>query len=103
MDIKNTPLPALTKKLKKLESQVSDCFPLIIGSVTVIGGRNKLPRFSINKRGKKTSMYLGKNKERIARKYLENYHRLCNTIDAMADINLELIRRMEVPRAKKSA
>lgn len=101
MDIVKTSTPILTKRLRQLESKVSECFPLIIGSLTVIGGERRLPRFSINKRGRKTSIYLGKNKESIARKYLENYRKLGDIINEIADINLEMIRRMEVPRAKK--
>jgi hypothetical protein len=103
MDIQNASLAVLEKKLERLKSKVHDCFPLIKGCVTVIGGKNKLPRFTAKKNGKSYSMYLGAEKASITKKYIERYHKLSGIINEMSEINLEIIRRMDVPRAKKSA
>ncbi|MFH1761580.1 MAG: hypothetical protein ABIA63_10820 [bacterium] len=102
MEITKTTTASLNKQLLKLKGKVDTCFPLLKGSVTIVGGKNKQPRFSVNKNGKRSSTYLGKNKKKIATKYVDNYNNLIGIIREMTDINLELIRRMEVPRVNKS-
>ena len=93
---------SLEKRLLTITKKVSACFPLLKGSVTIIGGENKQPRFSVNKKGKTYSTYLGKQKEKIAKQYVGNYHNLIEIVNEVSDINLELLRRLKVPRAKKS-
>ena len=103
MEINKMTTTLLRKRLLKLESKIPEHFPLLKGSITIIGGENKQPRFSVNKKGKTYSTYLGKHKEKIARQYLHNYHKLMDIINDISEINLEIIRRMEVPRVKKSS
>ena len=99
----NEPLSVLEKQLERLEVKAHKCFPLMKGCVTVIGGDNKLPRFTSKKNGKSYSMYLGDKKAEVAKKYIENYRKLNDIVNKMSEINLEIIKRMDVPRAKKSA
>lgn len=103
MENQNEPLSVLEKQLERLEAKAHKCFPLMKGCVTVIGGNNKLPRFTSKKDGKSYSMYLGVKKAEIATKYIENYRNLNDIVKKMSKINLEIIKRMDVPRAKKSA
>ncbi len=102
MEIKKMTTTALKKRLLKLQNKAPECFPLLKGCITIIGGENKQPRFSVNKNGKTYSTYLGKHKEKIARQYLNNYHKLMEIINEISEINLEFIRRMEVKKVKKS-
>ena len=102
MDISNASDLTLMKKLEKLELQVHQCFPLIKGCITIVGGNNKTPKFSYKKKGKSYSMYLGINKEPMARKYLDNNTKLTEIINQMTDINIEVLRRKKFPRAKNT-
>jgi hypothetical protein len=102
MNIKSATKSSLEKRLEKLKSQIDSCLPILKGCVTISGVTNKQPKFSSKKNGKTYFTYLGKNKEPVARKYLENYHRLNGIINELSDINLELLRRMDVPRVKRS-
>jgi hypothetical protein len=99
----NEPHSVLEKQLERLEAKAHKCFPLMKGCVTVIGGDNKLLRFTSKKNGKSYSMYLGDKKAEVAKKYIENYRKLNDIVNKMSEINLEIIKRMDVPRAKKSA
>ena len=65
--------------------------PVMRGSLVVIGTRNKQPYFSVNMKRKTRLIYLGKRRERRARKYSENYHRLQEIIDEMTLINMRLL------------
>ncbi len=103
MDISKVTDIKLMKQLETLELQVHKCFPLIKGCITVVGGGNKTPKFSYKKNGKSCSMYLGFNKEPMARKYLDNHTKLNDIINQMTEINLEIMRRKKVPRVKKMA
>lgn len=104
MDMTNLTTTALEKRLNKLRDQAVDCFPLMKGSITVVGGRQQQPRFSWkSEKGKRRSLYLGVNKEPIAKKYFSNYIRLSQIIEEVTEINIELLRRLNVPRANKSA
>ena len=104
MDVTNLTTAVLEKRLNKLRDQAVNCFPLLKGSVTIVGGKQQQPRFSWKtEKGKRRSLYLGVNKEPIAKKYHANYLRLSQIINEVSEINIELLRRLSVPRAKKSA
>jgi len=103
MDISEMTTASLNKRLTKLQSQAMECFPLIRGSLTVVGGKQQDPRFTWTAPDKKRhSLYLGVNKEPIAKKYHLNYTRLDGIIGEASEISIELLRRLDVPRAKKS-
>ena len=102
MDISKESDSILKKKLEKLESKIPSCLPILKGSVTIVGGTNKLPKYSYRKNGKSYSIYLGVNKEPMAKKYVNNYHRLSEIIIKMSEINQEFLRRAKVPRAKRT-
>ena len=103
MDISKASDVALMKKLEKLELQVHQCFPLVKGCITIVGGNNKSPKFSYKKNGKSFSMHLGFNREPMARKYLDNHTKLSGIVNQMTEINLEIMKRKKVPRAKNMA
>ncbi len=103
MEISEITTASLKKRLTKLQSQTMDCFPLIRGSLTVVGGKQQDPRFTWTTPDKKRrSLYLGINKEPTAKKYHSNYIRLGKIIGEISEINIELLRRLVVPRAKKT-
>lgn len=94
----------LEKRLKKLRDQIVDCFPLIKGSVTVVGGKRRQSRFTWkDEEGKAHSLYLGVNKEIIAKKYHTNYIRMSQIINEVSEINIELLRRLKVPRVGRAS
>ena len=102
MEIDKMTTRSLEKRLLTITSKVPSCFPLLKGSVTIIGGENKQPRFSVNKKGKTYSTYLGKQQEKIAKQYVENYRNLIEIVNEVSDINLELIRRLPLPARRYS-
>lgn len=83
----------LKRRLKTLHGQLEKIGPVMRGSVVVIGAnRKKQPYFSLNKNKKTKLIYLGKKREKEARKYSNNYKKLKNIIEEMTDINMILLK-----------
>ena len=66
--------------------------PMMRGSVTIMGKKNKQPYFSVGIKGKTKVMYLGDKRAEIARKYSENYKRLLEIVEEMTIINMEILK-----------
>lgn len=80
------------KRLAQLRQEITELGPVMRGSVTVIGTRNKQPYFSLNKDKKTKLIYLGKKRELKAREYSTNYRRLVEIVEEMTLINMELLK-----------
>lgn len=91
--MENKEISELKKKLKILQKELRSVGPIMRGSVTVMGDKNKQPYFSVSQKGKTKVMYLGEKRARIAEKYVENYRRVLGIIDDMTKINMEILKK----------
>lgn len=82
----------LKLKLKKLESEFKKCRPIMRGSITYMGIKNKQPYFSLSLKGKTKVIYLGDKRAKIARKYVGNYKRATELIDQMTLIQMQMLK-----------
>jgi hypothetical protein len=84
------------KKLKQLAKQLAAIGPVMRGSVVRIGTRNKQFYFSLNKDKKTRVIYLGNDREPLARKLSENYKKLTAIVEEMTLLNMELLKNDEL-------
>jgi hypothetical protein len=82
----------LKLKLKELEREFRKCRPVMRGSVTYMGDRNKQPYFSLSLKGKTKIIYLGDKRAKIAKKYVENHKRAVELIDQMTLIQMQILK-----------
>jgi len=85
-------LGKVKRRVTTLRNKLAKLGPVMRGSVTVIGTRNKQPYFSMNKEGKTKLIYLGKKRESIAREYLENHKQLKKIVDEMTELNMIILK-----------
>ncbi len=83
---------ALKRRVGELRKELSRLGPLLRGSLVVIGTRNKQPYFSVNIQRKTHLLYLGRRREKKARQYSENYHRLQQIVEEMTLLNMRLLK-----------
>jgi hypothetical protein len=83
---------ALKRRVGELRKELSRLGPLMRGSVVVIGTRNKQPYFSVNIKRKTHLLYLGQRREKKARQYSQNYHRLQEIVEEMTLLNMRLLK-----------
>ena len=93
--MKNKEISELKKKLYILQKELRSTGPIMRGSVTIMGDKNKQPYFSVSKKGKTKVIYLGDKRAKVAEKYVENYRRVLEIIDEMTIINMEILKRMK--------
>ncbi len=86
--MENKEISELKKKLKILQKELRSAGPIMRGSVTIMGDKNKQPYFSVSKKGKTKVIYLGDKRAKVAEKYVENYRRVLEIIDEMTIINI---------------
>ena len=96
MNTKGKTTQFLQKRLKTIQKQMGELFPMMRGSVVNIGMKNKQPKYSLSMEGKTRLMYLGNKKQGIAKKLIANYRKQMKLIDEMTLINMEIIRRTKV-------
>lgn len=84
---------SLENQLSQLQQKACGLFPMMRGSVVYTGMKDKQPKYSLRYQGKTKFMYLGKQKETIAKEYIDNYKTFQEIVDQMTLINMELIRR----------
>jgi hypothetical protein len=84
----------LKRRLKYLEKKLGNIGSVMRGSLVIIGTKNKQPYFSLNKNKKTKLIYLGKKREDIAKKLSDNYKNLCEIVEEMTDINMELLKEI---------
>ena len=83
----------LERKLIHLRDKMFSLFPIMRGSVVVIGTKNKQPHFSLNKNKKTNLIYLGKSRWAAAKKCSANYKKMMQLVDEVTLINMELLKR----------
>jgi len=84
----------LKRRLKYLEKKLGSVGPVMRGSLVVIGTKNKQPYFSLNKNKKTKLIYLGKQREELAKELSDNYKNLCEIVEEMTEINMELLKEI---------
>lgn len=69
--------------------------PMMRGSVTVMGKKNKQPYFSVGIKGKTKIIYLGDKRAKLAREYTANYKHFLDVIEQMTILNMDLLKSMK--------
>jgi len=83
---------AIKRRAGELRKELRGLGPLMRGSVVVIGARNKQPYFSVNIKRKTHLLYLGRRREKKAKQYSQNYHRLQEIVEEMTLLNMRLLK-----------
>ena len=83
----------LKKELRQLEKEYKKILPIMRGSVTYMGTKNKQPYFSLSLEGKTKTIYLGDKRAKVARKYVENYKKSTEIINKMTLIQMEIFKK----------
>lgn len=83
---------AMKRRMGELRKELCRLGPLMRGSLVVIGTRNKQPYFSVNIRRKTHLLYLGRRREKKAKQYSQNYHRLQEIVEEMTLLNMRLLK-----------
>ena len=82
----------IQNRLQKLRQQINEIGPIMRGTVVVIGTRNKQPYFSVNQNGRTRLIYLGKQREKVARTYAANHKKLLQLVDKITTLNMTLLK-----------
>ena len=82
----------LKLELKRLEREYKKARPIMRGSITYMGTKNKQPYFSLSLNGKTKVIYLGNKRARIAQKYVDNYKTATELIDKMTLIQMQILK-----------
>jgi hypothetical protein len=80
------------KQIRSLQEKMNSLGPVMRGTVVLIGTRNKQYYFSLNKDKKTKLIYLGNEREKIARTYSENYKKLLDIVEEMTILNMDLLK-----------
>ena len=90
--MKESEISQALERLEKLKEEMNGVWPIMRGSVVMIGKKGKQPYFSVNDGGKTRIIYLGKKREGMARRCSDNYARIREIIDEITMINMRLLR-----------
>jgi hypothetical protein len=82
----------LKQELDLLLEEIRTIGPMMRGSITIMGKKNKQPYFSVGIKGKNKVMYLGNRRAEMARVYTDNYKKMQEIIDKMTIINMALLK-----------
>jgi hypothetical protein len=85
----------LERELELLLEEVNTVGPMMRGSITIMGKKNKQPYFSVGIKGKTRITYLGDKRAQIARIYTENYKKMLGIVEKMTVINMTLLKSVE--------
>ena len=83
----------LKNELKKLEKEYKKTWPIMRGSVTYMGTKNKQPYFSLSLKGQTKTIYLGDKRAKVVRKYVENYKKSTELVNKMTLIQMEIFKK----------
>ena len=83
------------RELELLLEEMNTIGPMMRGSITIMGKKNKQPYFSVGIKGKTKIMYLGNKRAELARIYTDNYKRMLEIVDKMTVINMALLKSVK--------
>ena len=79
-------------RLRELHRQLARLGPIMRGSVVRLG-RYKRPIFSTKKNQKTRLVYLGEDREQIAKTCSDNYRKLLDIVEEMTILNIVLLKQ----------
>ena len=85
-------MAAAQRRRRQLHSQLAALGPLMRGTVVRIGTRNKQFYFSLNRNKRTYLIYLGNQREPLARRWSSNYKKLLAIVEEMTVLNMNLIK-----------
>lgn len=80
------------RRLQQLHKRLGQLGPIMRGTVVRIGMRNKQFYFSVNKDKKTRLIYLGNEREPLARRMSKNYQELLAVVEEMTALNMDLLK-----------
>jgi len=80
------------RRLQHLHKRLAAMGPLMRGTVVRIGTRNKQFYFSVNKEKKTRLIYLGNQREPLARRLSKNDKELLAIVEEMTALNMNLLK-----------
>ena len=80
------------RRLQQLHKRLGQLGPIMRGTVVRIGMRNKQFYFSVNKHKKTRLIYLGNEREPLARRMSKNYKELLAVVEEMTALNMDLLK-----------
>lgn len=80
------------RRLQELHEQLAGLGPIMRGTIVRIGTRNKQFYFSVNRDKKTRLIYLGAQREQLARPMSENYKALLAIVEEMTALNMDLLK-----------
>lgn len=86
----------IEKQLKQLYKRLKSIGPIMRGSITIMGKKNKQPYFSVSIKGKTRLIYLGKKRADIAKEYVDNYILMIKTINEITLLNMTALKNIEL-------
>ena len=89
----NNDVTCLKQRVNELLVELRNIGPVMRGSVTEIGNKNKQPHFSVSIKGKTKLIYLGVQRVAKAQQYSDNYKRLMDIIQEMTLLNMEILKQ----------
>lgn len=90
--MKNERIIEISQEIKALQVKLRKIGPVMRGSVTIMGKKNKQPYFSVSMGGKTKVVYLGDKRAKKAKKYTENYKEMMAITDEMTLLQMELLK-----------
>jgi len=90
--VKQWDVGKIHRRVATLQRELGRVGPVMRGSIVVIGTRNKQPYFSLNKDKKTRLIYLGKRREKLAKRLAANYKRLQEIVEEMTELNMILLK-----------
>ncbi len=80
------------RRLQELHEQLAGLGPIMRGTIVRIGTRNKQFYFSVNRDKKTRLIYLGNQREPLARPMSANYKELLEIVEEMTVLNMGLLK-----------
>ena len=80
------------RRLQQLHKRLAAIGPVMRGTVVRIGTRNKQFYFSVNKDKQTRLIYLGNQREPLARRMSNNYKELLAVVEEMTALNMDLLK-----------
>jgi hypothetical protein len=84
-------------RLAAIQRKIRNMGPVMRGSVTIMGTRHKQPYFSVSVRGRTRLIYLGNERAKTARRYVDNHRKLAALVDEMTLLYMEQFRTAGKP------
>ena len=82
----------IMRKISSLQKEIQNLGPLMRGSVTLMGKKNKQPYFSVGIQKKTRVIYLGDKRAEKANEFVANHKKLLEIVDEMTLLNMELLK-----------